>query len=60
MYEVLIVNGEGEKVMGPFETMTEAASEKERWEQTGGCTKIQIRPVKVASEDATPKPVKKK
>jgi hypothetical protein len=49
MYEVRIVNGEGERICGPFETMAEAATEKERWQATGGCTVNEIRPARTAA-----------
>jgi len=40
--------------------MEDAATERDRWVATGGCSTIEIRPIKVASEDPTPRPVKKK
>lgn len=60
MYDVKVVNSDGEKVYGPYETISEAQTEKDRWIATGGCSLIEIRPVKVASEEVTPVPVKKK
>lgn len=46
MYEVRIVNGDGERICGPFDDMAAAATEKERWQATGGCTTIEIRPAR--------------
>jgi len=60
MYDVRVVNGEGEKIFGPYERMEDAATERDRWVATGGCSTIEIRPIKIASEDPTPRPVKKK
>lgn len=59
MYEVLVVNGEGEKTFGPFASMADAQTEKERWLATGGCTTLEIRPIKVEAE-VVEKPAKKK
>lgn len=63
MFEVHVVNGDGDRVFGPFAHMADAATEKERWQATGGCSVIEIRPVKgptASSEAVTPQPVIKR
>lgn len=57
MYDVKVVNSDGEKVYGPFETISEAQTEKDRWIATGGCSLIEIRPFKTPTEAMTPPPV---
>ena len=53
MFEVRIVNGEGESIHGPFATRDQAEDEKLRWMMTGGCHVNEIREVSPISAAVT-------